>query len=73
MPGDRAMWSRRLAKALLSADLSIDAAAYMFGMKRVKMQQLLRSDTAKRPRAVELWLEEIEAGQPIVSDQAMDD
>ena len=55
--GSRARWSRKLAQAMVDADLSIDAAAQLWGLDRVKVQRLLRSDTAPRPIQVVEWVE----------------
>jgi len=57
-PSDgRARWCQRLAFALVEADLSIDAAAQLWGLTRGTVMQLLRSDTVARPDQVMQWLE----------------
>lgn len=67
-----AQWCQLFGKALVANNLSIDAAAELFGMKRVRVQQLLRSDTVRRPQHVCDWLDaQIDAA--LVSDQAIDD
>lgn len=53
----RARWAQRLAFALVEADLSVDAAARLWGLDRSKVLQLLRSDTARRPAHVVDWLD----------------
>ena len=42
---------------MVDADLSIDAAAQLWGLDRAKVQRLLRSDTAPRPIQVVEWVE----------------
>ena len=41
---------------MVEADLSIDAAARLWGLQRVTVQRLLRSDTAPRPLQVVEWV-----------------
>ena len=55
--GDRARWCQRLAAAMVDADLSIDAAARLWGLERQRVVQLLRSDTVRIPNQVKRWLE----------------
>ena len=55
--GDRARWCQRLAAAMVDADLSIDAAGRLWGLKRQTVVQLLRSDTVRVPDHVQRWLE----------------
>ena len=56
LPKDSARWCQDLAKAMVDAELSLDAAARLWGLKRNHVQQLLRSDTVDRPAVVEQWL-----------------
>jgi len=55
--GSRARWSQKLAQAMVDADLPIYAAAQLWGLDRVKVQRLLRSDMARRPIQVVEWVE----------------
>lgn len=55
--GDSARWCRRLAVAMVDADLSVDAAGRLWGLKRQTVIQLLRSDTMRPPSHVKQWLD----------------
>ncbi len=56
MIGDRARWCQQLAKEMVKAELSIDAAAQLWGLKRSTVQLLLRSDMVDRPLQVIEWM-----------------
>lgn len=53
---ERALWSQRLARAMVDAELSIDAAAQEWGLTRGQVNHIIRSDTAKVPAQVRQWL-----------------
>lgn len=60
---ERALWCRDLAQAMVDTDLSVDAAARLWGLDRSKVMQLLRSDTVRRPTQVMDWLGRQISGQ----------
>ena len=60
---ERARWCRDLAQAMVDTDLSVDAAARLWGLDRSKVMQLLRSDTVRRPTQVMDWLGRQISGQ----------
>ena len=53
---ERALWSQRLARAMVDAELSVDAAAQLWGLTRGQVNHIIRSDTAKVPAQVRQWL-----------------
>ena len=56
MTAERARWCQTLAQAMVEADLSVDAAARLWGLDRAKVLHLLRSDTVRRPAHVVEWV-----------------
>ena len=56
MIGDRARWCQQLAQPMVDAELSIDAAARLWGLDRGQVQKLLRSDSVRRPLQGTVWL-----------------
>lgn len=57
MTAERARWCQSLAQAMVEADLSVDAAARLWGLERAKVLHLLRSDTVRRPAHVVQWVD----------------
>jgi len=53
---ERALWSQRLARKMVDAGLSIDAAAQLWSLTRGQVNHIIRSDTAKVPEQVRQWL-----------------
>jgi len=53
---ERALWSQRLARTMVDAELSVDAAAQLWGLTRGRVNHIIRSDTAKVPEQVRQWL-----------------
>jgi hypothetical protein len=53
---ERALWCQRLARAMVDAELSVDAAAQEWGLTRGRVNHIIRSDTAKVPAQVRQWL-----------------
>ena len=53
---ERALWCQKLARAMVDAAMSVDAAAQEWGLTRAQVNAILRSDAAKVPPIVRQWL-----------------
>jgi hypothetical protein len=56
MPGEQAKWAQSLARAMVDSELSVDAAARLWQLKRSRVLHLMRSDETSVPPQVEQWL-----------------